>query len=140
MKAGCLAIAAAVITSLIVAGCGPRRPLVPVKGRVLFDGQPLAFGSVSFQGASGQPATAAIGPDGTFVLAVIGEGPGAARGRNRVIVACYEGQRRPAASSGAELHLGASLIPERYASYETSRLVIDVEPGMRLPVELHLTK
>ena len=138
MKAMPLALALVALT--IVAGCGPRRLLVPVHGRVFFDGQPLAFGSVSFQGASGQPATAAIGPDGTFVLAVIGEGPGAFEGRNRVIVACYEGQRRPAAPSGGELHLGASLIPERCTSYETSGLVIDVQPGMRLPVELQLTR
>jgi len=61
-------------------------------------------------------------------------------GPRRVIVACYEGQRRPAAPSGGELHLGASLIPERCTSYETSGLVIDVQPGMRLPVELQLTR
>lgn len=134
---GGAALAAAV---LIVAGCGPRRPLVPVHGRVLLDGKLLTFGSVSFQPTGGQPATALIGPDGTFVLSVTGEGRGAVSGRNQVLVTCYERQRQAGAPSHIETPLGALLIPARYTSYETSGLVIDIEPGMPLPIELNLTQ
>jgi hypothetical protein len=125
---------------VVVVGCEPRRPLVPVHGRVLLDGEPLAFGGVSFQGASGQPATARIQPDGTFVLAVLGEGPGAVAGRNQVLVTCYEGQRAATASAAGEGPLGKLLIPERYTAYETSGLVIKVHRDLELPVVLNLTK
>lgn len=129
-----------VVAGLTLAGCGPRRPLVPVQGRVLLDGKPLAFGSVSFQSANGQPATAAIQSDGSFVLTVIGEGSGAVKGRNRVLVTCYEGQRQAEVTSGIEATLGKPLIPARYTSYETSGIVIDIEPGMRLPLVLDLVR
>lgn len=126
--------------TVVAGGCGPRRELVPVHGRVLLDGEPLAFGGVSFQSQSGQPATARIEPDGTFVLAVVGAGPGAVGGRNQVLVTCYEGQRQSAADRDREPSLGKLLIPDRYTAYETSGLVIDVQPGMDLPVVLQLTR
>jgi hypothetical protein len=126
--------------AMLAGGCGPRRELVPVHGRVLLDGQPLAFGGVSFQSQSGQPATARIEPDGTFVLAVVGAGPGAVPGPNRVLVTCYEGQRQSAAERDREPSLGKLLIPDRYTAYETSGLVIDVRRDMNLPVVLNLRK
>jgi hypothetical protein len=125
---------------MLAGGCGPQRELIPVQGRVLLDGQPLAFGSVSFQSESGQPATAAIGPDGSFTLSMFGEGPGAVPGRNRVLVTCYDGQRQAAADRDQEPGLGKLLIPERYTAYETSGLVIDVQRGMELPVVLNLSR
>jgi hypothetical protein len=107
---------------------------------VLLDGEPLAFGSVSFQSESGQPATARIGPDGSFTLVVFGEGAGAVPGPNRVRVTCYEGQKQSAADRDREPVLGKLLIPDRYTAYETSGLVIDVQRGMDLPVVLQLTR
>jgi hypothetical protein len=135
---GAGAIAVALVG--VVVGCGPQRPLVPVHGRVLLDGEPLAFGGVSFLCESGQPATARIQPDGTFVLAVDGEGPGAVAGRNQVLVTCYEGQRPAAASAAGESPLGKLLIPERYTAYETSGLVIEVHRNLELPVVLNLAR
>lgn len=126
--------------AMLAGGCRPQRELIPVQGRVLLDGEPLTFGSVSFQSESGQPATAAIGPDGRFTLTVFGEGPGAVPGRNRVLVTCYEGQRQLAASRDQEPSLGNLLIPDRYTAYETSGLVIDVQRGMKLPVVLNLSR
>jgi hypothetical protein len=133
-------LAIVVLAALMAASCSPRRELLPVQGRVLLDGEPLAFGSVSFQSESGQPATAAIGPDGSFTLSVFGEGTGAVPGPNRVLVTCYEGQRQAAADRDREPSLGRLLIPERYTAYETSGLVIDVQPGMELPVVLNLSR
>jgi len=137
--AAALALIACGLAAL-AGGCGPQRPLLPVQGRVLLDGEPLAFGSVSFQSESGQPATARIEPDGSFTLAVFGEAAGAAPGPNRVRVTCYEGQRQSAADRDREPVLGKLLIPDRYTAYETSGLVIDVQPGMDLPVVLQLTR
>jgi hypothetical protein len=128
------------LAALMAAGCSHRRELLPVQGRVLLDGEPLAFGSVSFQSDSGQPATAIIGADGSFTLAVFGEGPGAVPGPNRILITCYEGQRQAAADRDREPSLGRLLIPERYTSYETSGLAIDVHRGMEMPVVLNLSR
>jgi hypothetical protein len=56
------------------------------------------------------------------------------------LVTCYEGQRQAAADRDREPSLGRLLIPERYTSYETSGLVIDVQRGMEMPVVLNLSR
>lgn len=114
---------------LALGGCSPGRPRAPVRGRVLLDGQPLRFGSVTFQPEGGQPASGVIQADGTFVLDTPGAGRGATVGRNQVRVACYEAQD-PAAKPGQFGEgLGRLLIPARYSSYDTSELVITVPAG-----------
>lgn len=124
-----------------LAGCGERRPLARVTGKVLLDGQPLQFGTVSFQPEYGQPATAIIQPDGTFTLRTVGEGAGAVVGLNRVRVACYEAQNPNVAAAGlrGEGDLGRLLIPQRYTAYETSGLTIEVSPGRNEPIVIELT-
>ncbi len=47
---------------------GPKRVYADVTGKVLFKGAPLKMGTVMFQPASGPPASAKIGPDGTYTL------------------------------------------------------------------------
>ncbi|MDY0170334.1 MAG: hypothetical protein RBS80_27565 [Thermoguttaceae bacterium] len=122
-------------------GCGERRPLARVTGKVLLDGQPLPFGTVSFQPEHGQPATAVIQPDGSFSLHTVGEGAGAVVGRNLVRVACYEIQNPNASAGGqpGEGALGRSLIPQRYTAYETSGLTVEVSPGRNEPIVIELT-
>jgi hypothetical protein len=59
-------------------GCGgDAHTPATVRGRVLFRGRPLAGGTVVFtphpdRGPAGQPATAEVGPDGEYRLAVGG--------------------------------------------------------------------
>jgi hypothetical protein len=74
-------------------GCGTTDPPTPatVRGRVLFRGRPLAGGIVVFaphpdRGPPGKTATAAIGPDGEYRLAVAGS-PYIAAGWYRVAFA-----------------------------------------------------
>ena len=127
--------------TLMLLGCGENRTLAPVRGQVLYNGAPLRFGSVTFQPASGQPAQAQIQPDGTFELATRGEGAGAVVGPNRVRVTCYEGQD-PAyvpTEPQSETTLGRSLIPERYTTYESSGLTVEVKPDHSESVVLELT-
>ena len=121
-------------------GCGQRhRELAPLTGKVTYEGKPLRFGTVVVEHKYGQPATAVIQPDGTFVMATRGEGEGAAVGTYRVRVGCYEGQD-PAnkAGPGQPTELGRSLIPERYTSFETSGLSVEVRSGANEPVRLDL--
>ncbi len=124
---------------LFLTGCGPSRPaLAPVTGKVLYKGQPLAFGSVMFQPEGGQPARAVIQPDGTFVLWTYKEGDGAAIGKHKIRVTCYEGQKAPApGEEKKERGLGANLIPVRYNSIDTSGLTAEVKKQNE-PVVLEL--
>lgn len=121
-----------------LAGCSDGRPtLVPVTGKVLLDGKPLTFGSVMFQPDWGPPATGEIGPDGTFELSTFEAGDGAAIGRNRVRVTCFEGQQTVSDNPNEEMVLGRPLIPEKYNTIDRSGIVIEIESSGELaPIEL----
>ncbi len=127
---------AAVAGLCLLSGCGDRRPLAPVTGVVLYNGKPLESGTVFFQPEYGQPATAAIQPDGTFTLKTVGEGTGAVVGRNQVRIACYD---KSTADGQGEGTLGRLLIPHKYTDYETSGLTVEVVPGQHEPIEIELT-
>jgi hypothetical protein len=122
-----------------LAGCGGPE-LVPVHGSVLYNDRPLEYGSVMLQPVGGgEIARGTIQPDGTFALSFPDGSAGAAPGTYLVRVTSYEAQR--AQSLGAterEPALGRSAIPERYTSFRTSGLQVDVTPGMELPLVLTL--
>lgn len=125
--------------SLALVGCSRGPELAPVQGLVTYNGQPLSFGSVMFQGPSGPPATGRIGEGGAFQLEVRGLGPGAMVGLNRVRISCYETQSPDFQPSGeAEMSLGRSLIPLKYTNPRTSPLSVTVTPGDN-QVSLELT-
>lgn len=109
-------------------GCtsGERAKVMPVSGKVLFNGQPLAFGAVAFQPMRGQPARGTIGKDGTFKLSTYREGDGAAVGQHRVKITCYTSQDPATKKPGPSETLGESLIPARYANFDTSGLTVAV--------------
>ena len=127
----------AAVGALLLCGCGESMPtMAPAKGKVTYKGQPLKFGTVMFQPATGQSAKGEIQPDGTFDLSTerYGTGPaepGAAVGMHFVRITCFEGQA-PAGSSGGndvERPLGRSLIPENYTNFESSGIKAEVKPG-----------
>lgn len=84
----------ALIASIIglVAGCNGRDFSVqPAQGKVLCKGEPVTGGSITFipigdekTQKTGKVATAAIKPDGTFVLSTYGRFDGAIVGKHRV--------------------------------------------------------
>ncbi len=141
----CNPIAGALLALLLAAatssiGCGKQqRELAPLTGSVTHRGEPLRFGAVMVEHKYGQPSTAQIQSDGTFAMATRGEGEGAAVGTCRIRVACYEGQdpaRKPAPDEPPVL--GKSLIPEKYTSFETSGLTVEVRAGVNEPLVLNL--
>lgn len=77
---------------LLVLGCsGESRTPATVKGRVLFDGRPLAGGTIAFtphpdRGPSGKPAMATLDAQGEFRLVVEGS-PYITAGLYRVAIA-----------------------------------------------------
>ena len=81
------------VAILLLTGCGKNDPppLVPVKGQVWYQGQPLTGGMVVFtpdiqRGGSGPQAWAKIGSDGTFVLMTEAR-TGATPGWHRITIA-----------------------------------------------------
>ena len=122
--------------ALIFSGCGkPPHQLVPISGKVTYNGKPLPFGCVKFQPETGQWARGTIQSDGTFKMVTPGEGDGAAVGINKVSITCFENQDPAKQKNGAGMGmvLGRSLIPKKYSSFDTSGLTIDVVDGNNEP-------
>lgn len=131
------AILIAAVTLLFV-GCHRGPQLAPVTGKVMYNGQPLSFGVVQFQSASGQPARGEIQSDGTFSLSTYRPGDGAVVGTHRVRVTCYESQRPGTKPTGGEQTLGKSLIPLNYTLFDQSGLTAEVKAGENQPIVLEL--
>ncbi len=128
MRSICLTLLPALLA--VTCGCGDKVQLAPASGKVLYNDQPLPFGSVMFQPAAGQPARGTIQADGTFELSTFDPGDGATVGPNLVRVTCFEIQNpnRPSGEEQGEPTLGRSLIPKEYNQYGTSGLEFDVPP------------
>jgi hypothetical protein len=107
---------------------------------VVYNGQPLTFGSVMFQPDEGRLARGTIQPDGSFQLTTHSDGDGCAVGPSRVRVSCFESQRPQAEArpEEGEMPLGGLLIPKRYTSFGTSGLTVEVRPGGE-PIVIELT-
>jgi hypothetical protein len=121
----------ALLLCVLATGCGSGYG--EVSGTVRYNGKPLPFGTIQFLGADGIPCSGPIQPDGTFSVQV-------PAGEAKVIISCLDESRmkrvaaRSAASSGRAAPLrwtrgGLSLIPRRYADWNTSGLTVLVESG-----------
>jgi len=85
----------------VCGGCGATigqmSPLLPVKGKVTYKGQPVAKGTIRFQpDGYGRPATGRLQSDGSFVLGTNKEGDGVVAGAHRVSVSGFD---KPLASN-----------------------------------------
>jgi hypothetical protein len=103
---------------LILAGCGPSLgPMVPVTGKVLFNGTPLPDGEVKFvpieRDVKDFVASGPIEADGTYTLSTNGK-PGAPLGKYRVVVT-------PGDNRKAWLHVGTV-----YSNDKKSPLEVEV--------------
>lgn len=96
-RVGAWLLGALVATILVgTVGCGKsgsEYEVAPVKGKVIYNGEPVNEGAIHFQplseaegksGITGRPATGAVLKDGTFVLSTYGEEDGAVIGKHRV--------------------------------------------------------
>lgn len=137
MRSQCNASALSLLILAIAAcGCSETTELSPVTGKVLFNGEPLNTGVVMFQPAKGPPARGQIQPDGSFELELLGVGRGAVLGTNKVRVSA----REPSPPGDVEAGLGRLLIPRRYTDFDSSGLVVEVEPERTEPYLIKLTK
>lgn len=132
---------ALLVAGSILAGCGgDRLPVVPVEGKVTYQGKPLEFGAVIFQPAAGPGASGTIQPDGTFRLSTYGNEDGAVLGTHKVAFSCFDSQspNAPPPDPSKEPGLGKPLIPRKYLSAETSGLTAEVK-SRNEPFEFVLT-
>lgn len=85
-------LATILLATLCVAlGCGDGRPdRVPVSGRVLIDGKPLAFGNLMFVPEEGRTSYGKVDADGRFVLSCFEEADGAVVGSHKIAVIATE--------------------------------------------------
>ena len=106
---------------VFIAGCGQKGPLlVPVRGLVTLDGEPLASAVVAFEHTGGlNMATGVTKDDGRFELAIHKMGKGATPGPHRVQISRSESD-----APGKTRWIS----PKEYASFETSGLSVDVTP------------
>ncbi|WP_145434122.1 hypothetical protein [Lacipirellula limnantheis] len=123
-----LLLSVALVGLAALSGCSDKPAVAPVSGKVTYNGKPMPYGSVGFQPAQGQPAGAAIQPDGTFRLSTFAEFDGAIIGPHKVKVTCYASQRpsQQAKKTPGEFVLGESLIPAQYTFLDQSGLTAEV--------------
>jgi hypothetical protein len=124
--------------SFFVVGCNRGPAMVPLTGKVIYNGKPLEFGTVAFQPPGGQPARGDIQPDGTFTLSTYRLNDGVVLGKHKVRVACYESQRPGTVKPPGEQSLGKLLIPKKYTLFEQSGLTAEVHEGENPPLTFEL--
>ncbi len=107
------------------AGCGARGDgtlpdLIPVKGRVFLNGQPLTTGTIRFEPDDfGRPASGNLQSDGTFVLTTLKDGDGVVPGHHQVSITDSNLKSKTAAalkkftSSKTTKKLEADVSPEK---------------------------
>ena len=119
--------------TLLCVGCGgsDQLPTYPVRGSVIFNGEPLQQGSVTFIPETGPYASGRISSDGTFSLTTYNEGDGAIEGMHRILVSAVKvDPKHPQA---------IPLIPFKYGSVQTSGLTATVEKEGDNKVTLELS-
>lgn len=136
-----------VVALVVAVGCGNDLGIVPVEGKLTFDGgawpKPGRVNFLPLQGAKGFPQRPGVGTfdtDGQFRVTTIESGDGLFPGTYRVYVECWEIE--PAGEEGHHHHgeeqpappEGRSYIDREYSSPVASPLEVTVEPGVSGPV------
>ncbi len=118
--------------ALLVPGCSnSHRPVYPVRGQILVQGQPLPQAIVTFHpvGASTDDLRPSAQTDdqGYFTLTSYAGGDGAPQGEYAVTVTCFRSFTDRNASEGDEST--RNVLPPRYANPATSQLRATVGEG-----------
>jgi hypothetical protein len=123
-----------VLVVWMITGCSSSGlpDMVPIRGEVLYNGEPLKEGNVVYlptKAGQGRQATGAIQADGSFVMTTLKEADGVMQGEYNLVIYAYE--PHPGEPKSREEHealaesceiLRGFLIPEKYTSPNTSGL------------------
>jgi hypothetical protein len=116
------------LISVLSSSCSNgRKPVYPVNGQVLFEGQPIPGALIVFHPKGADVGTteksfAKSGPDGTFTLGTYESAEGAPAGNYLVTVELW-------LSSGQGDEGPTSRLPAKFANPNTSGLTATVEAG-----------
>jgi len=132
------------ILVMLLVGCkeSGKPKVVPIEGKVLYNGEPLKFGTVAFQPPRGQPARGMIRPDGTFTLSTYRPEDGVPLGHHKVRITSYSSYDPSNQRSGeqvGEQTLGKLLIPRKYTFFDQSGLAAEVAEEGGEPFVFELT-
>lgn len=78
------------VSAAFAAGCGDGVTRYPVSGRILIDGEPLAYGYIKVFPQGARPASSLIDQDGRFSLMTSGVGEGVPVGNHPIEVSGRE--------------------------------------------------
>jgi hypothetical protein len=121
------------LLALVALGCGSDLPkMVPVAGRVTFDGQPPPGpGTIYFlpqeaaEGFPSRPATGDFDATGAYRAKTFEPGDGLLPGKYTMHIECYQ---TPPNMEGKPVK---SYVPQKYQSAATSGFTLDITPDMR---------
>lgn len=128
-------VALLAVTLTFLTGCGgpPPKKMVTVTGTVNYNGQPVMTGVIKFLAPNGDFATAAIAPDGKFIMTEVTPG---------VQKVAYVGGPSNVGSSGGAADGAATkakpvAVPSKFGEPQTSGATVTVpENGGEVTVEL----
>jgi hypothetical protein len=126
---GLISALALLVVVVAVPGCGGSDPYavktVSAAGTVTYKGKPVPKGTILFEPMDdkGRPASGTI-EDGKFTLSTYREGDGAVPGKHKVAVVATEEKKARDGDTTVKY-----IIPESYASAETSGVTAEVPPG-----------
>jgi hypothetical protein len=134
-----------VLICAVSAGCDGAA-LAKVRGRVVYDSQPVGSGKIMFFPATGRMAYGNINADGTYKLTTFEPGDGAPVGTYRVaiestrlgadrwdIVKSFDEEIKISHRPDTRFYVPGKVewqVPQRYARPETSGLTARVESGV----------
>jgi hypothetical protein len=133
LTARCRFVGALVATALLlagIAGCGAKGAFetARVHGKVTYQGQPLATGSLVFVPVAGGPsAQANLDSNGNYVLGTYSKIDGAVPGEHEVMIIALTGGDGPQEATDLNA-VQKSLIPSRYGDLKKSGLRPTVKP------------
>jgi hypothetical protein len=137
---------ALVISALLCSSCGQgdHKPLVPVKGRVLFEGKPVPHALVVFHpladnGSQTVRPRGQVAEDGSFELTSYATHDGAYPGAYRVTVEWWLTRATAKTPEGSNVP-PTNRLPARYSKAETSGLSAQITPGVHQLPTLNLNR
>jgi hypothetical protein len=149
MKHLCSHLVALAAAVFFIAGCGSSNELdmVPIRGEVTYNGQPVTEGSVVYipVESTGRQATGKIQPDGSFQLTTREANDGAVVGEYKIVVHAVKApweempSREEMEKRGRQPIVMTYIVPERYANPETSGLTDNVDSSHSGFKKLELT-
>jgi hypothetical protein len=122
-------------------GCGPKSgDLVPVSGRVTWEGAAVTTGNITFvpaQSAESRPSTGQIQSDGTYQMSTFQQADGVPPGKYRVAI---DSTPPPPVETMPGQDLPRGPVPASYADPTTSGLEATVEAGYAVEIDFALPK